>query len=69
MNLSYSVLMFRLESRKENERRSSAKTPGRDSERKGEGGEGFRFEGMLFEIQKADERSVSEVLVTLKGQS
>jgi CBS domain containing-hemolysin-like protein len=32
-------------------------------------GEGFRFEGMLFEVQKADERSVSEVLVTLKGQS
>jgi CBS domain containing-hemolysin-like protein len=31
-------------------------------------GEGFRFKGMLFEVQKADERSVSEVLVTLKVQ-
>jgi CBS domain containing-hemolysin-like protein len=28
--------------------------------------EAFRFKGMLFEIQKADERSISEVLVTLK---
>ena len=32
-------------------------------------GEGFRFKGMLFEVQKADERSVSEVSVTLKGHS
>jgi CBS domain containing-hemolysin-like protein len=32
-------------------------------------GEGFRFEGMVFEVQKADERSVSEVAVTLKGQA
>jgi CBS domain containing-hemolysin-like protein len=32
-------------------------------------GEGFRFRGMLFEVQKADERSVSEVSVTLKGHS
>jgi len=28
--------------------------------------ESFRFKGMLFEVQKADERSISEVLVTLK---
>jgi CBS domain containing-hemolysin-like protein len=28
--------------------------------------EAFRFKGMLFEIQKADERSISEVLVTIK---
>jgi CBS domain containing-hemolysin-like protein len=28
--------------------------------------EAFRFKGILFEIQKADERSISEVLVTLK---
>lgn len=28
--------------------------------------EAFRFKGMLFEIQKADERSISEVFVTLK---
>jgi putative hemolysin len=32
-------------------------------------GEGFGFEGMVFEVQKADERSVSEVLVTLKGSA
>ncbi len=32
-------------------------------------GEGFRFKGILFEVQKADERSVSEVSVTLKGHS
>jgi CBS domain containing-hemolysin-like protein len=29
-------------------------------------GEGFRFKGIFFEIQKASERSVSEILVTLK---
>ncbi|MBM4333260.1 MAG: HlyC/CorC family transporter [Deltaproteobacteria bacterium] len=29
-------------------------------------GEGFRFQGILFEVLKADERSVSEVLATLK---
>jgi len=29
-------------------------------------GEGFRFRGMLFEVQKADERSVSEVAVSLE---
>jgi putative hemolysin len=29
-------------------------------------GEGFRFKGILFEVQKGDERSVSEILVTLK---
>lgn len=29
-------------------------------------GERFRFKGMLFEVLKADERSVAEVLVTLK---
>lgn len=29
-------------------------------------GEGFRFQGKLFEVQKADERSVSEVSVTLE---
>lgn len=28
--------------------------------------ESFRFKGMLFEVQKADERSISEILVTLK---
>ena len=32
-------------------------------------GEGFRFKGMLFEVRKADERSVSEVSATLKGHS
>lgn len=32
-------------------------------------GEGFRFKGMLFEVQKADERSISEVSVTLKSYS
>jgi putative hemolysin len=32
-------------------------------------GEGFRYKGMLFEVQKADPRSVSEVSVTLKGHS
>jgi putative hemolysin len=29
-------------------------------------GESFRFKGMLFEVLKSDERSVAEVLVTLK---
>jgi putative hemolysin len=32
-------------------------------------GEGFRYKGMLFEVQKADRRSISEVSVTLKGHS
>ena len=30
-------------------------------------GEGLRFRGILFEVRRADERSIAEILMTLKG--